>query len=131
MLAVKNRITRQDGFGPIIKGGSKAGNDVLVVSLLLGSDSDNDRPARAGIIVGKRHIPRASARNRVKRRLRHLLQPRLSSLPADSQVVVRALSNAADLSSEELAIILDRLLAIALRKASRSRAIPTGASSLQ
>ena len=131
MLAVKNRITRQDGFGPIIKGGSKAGNDVLVVSLLLGSDSDNDRPARAGIIVGKRHIPRASARNRVKRRLRHLLQPRLSSLPADSQVVIRALSNAADLSSEELAIILDRLLAIALRKASRSRAIPTGASSLQ
>lgn len=131
MLAVKNRITRQDGFGPIIKGGSKAGNDVLVVSLLLGSDSDNGRPARAGIIVGKRHIPRASARNRVKRRLRHLLQPRLSSLPADSQVVIRALSNAADLSSEELAIILDRLLAIALRKASRSRAIPTGASSPQ
>lgn len=131
MLAVKNRITRQDGFGPIIKGGSKAGNDVLVVSLLLGSDSDNDRPARAGIIVGKRHIPRASARNRVKRRLRHLLQPRLSSLPADSQVVIRALSNAADLSSEELAIILDRLLAIALRKASRSRAILTGASSPQ
>lgn len=131
MLAVKNRITRQDGFGPIIKGGSKAGNDVLVVSLLLESDSDNDRPARAGIIVGKRHIPRASARNRVKRRLRHLLQPRLSSLPADSQVVIRALSNAADLSSEELAIILDRLLAIALRKASRSRAILTGASSPQ
>jgi ribonuclease P protein component len=50
------------------------------------------RPARAGLVVSKA-VGDAVARNRVKRRLRHLVRPRLGELEAD--VVLRALPAAA------------------------------------
>ncbi len=79
---------------------------------------------KAGIIVGKRQIPRAVDRNRVKRRLRHLLADRLTqntigggttdgaatSLPPGSRIVVRALGPTKKMSSAQLADNLDRLL---------------------
>jgi ribonuclease P protein component len=49
-------------------------------------------PTRAGLIVAKT-VGNAVARNRVKRRLRHLLRPRLADFEAD--VVLRALPPAA------------------------------------
>jgi ribonuclease P protein component len=59
-------------------------------------------PARAGFIVGKAVGP-AVRRNRLRRRLQHLIAPRLDRLPAGTMVVVRATPGAAAQSGRELA----------------------------
>jgi ribonuclease P protein component len=66
-------------------------------------------PARAGFVVSKAVGP-AVVRNRVKRRLRHLVRDRLDRLPAGSLVVVRALPPAADADYADLARDLDTAL---------------------
>lgn len=120
MLREGNRIGRQEGFGRTLKEGGKSGNRILVVSVLpayrapqIGQNSRS----RAGVIVGKRQVPQATRRNRIKRRLRHLLMQRLDAFPGGTSVVVRALEGAVDMPSEELGVNLDRLLASAFKKA--------------
>jgi ribonuclease P protein component len=81
---------------------------------------DTDAAPRAGLVVS-RAVGGAVVRHRVSRRLRHLLVPRLASLPAGARVVVRALPPAADASSAELAGDLDSGLRGALRKFSGAR----------
>jgi len=54
-------------------------------------------------------------RNRVRRRLRHLVRSHLSSLPAGADLVVRALPPAAQLDSSELGAELARCLERVLR----------------
>jgi ribonuclease P protein component len=49
-------------------------------------------------------------RNRIRRRLRHLLAPRLAELPHGTDVVLRVLPAAATLSRAELATALGRAL---------------------
>jgi ribonuclease P protein component len=49
----------------------------------------------------------AVVRNKVKRRLRHLMRERVAQLPPGSLVVVRALPPAGDAANEELARDLD------------------------
>lgn len=61
---------------------------------------------RAGFVVG-RSVGNAVARNRTRRRLRHLVRDRLPSLPAGAALVVRALPGSGELSSSELAGHLD------------------------
>jgi ribonuclease P protein component len=63
-----------------------------------------------GLVVGRK-VGSAVQRNRVKRRLRHLVRPHLSALPAASTVVLRALPGAAERSPGGLAEDLDRSLA--------------------
>ncbi len=52
----------------------------------------------------------AVVRNKVKRRLRHLVRDRLDRLPAGSLVVVRALPGAGDADHDQLARDLDTAL---------------------
>ena len=52
-------------------------------------------------MVGKA-VGNAVARNRVKRRLRHLARDRVQVLPADALVVVRALPKAAEATYDAL-----------------------------
>jgi ribonuclease P protein component len=75
----------------------------------LGTDPGTGRPPRAGLVVGKA-VGNAVHRNRVKRRLRHLLRDRLPGLPDEAALVVRALPPAATASSTELGAALDRAL---------------------
>jgi ribonuclease P protein component len=49
-------------------------------------------------------------RNRIRRRLRHLMAARLDALPSGTAVVVRAHASADHCTSAELAVTLDRLL---------------------
>jgi ribonuclease P protein component len=51
--------------------------------------ADHDHPARVGFVVSKA-VGGAVVRNRVKRRLRHLMAPRVSDLQAGSLLVLRA-----------------------------------------
>ena len=74
---------------------------------------------RAGFVVSKA-VGGSVVRHAVVRRLRHVVQPRLASLPVGAHLVVRALPASATASSAELATDLDGALASALRKASRA-----------
>lgn len=65
-----------------------------------------------GVVVGKA-VGKAVRRNQVKRRLRHLARERLSLLPTDGLVVVRALPMAGtatyDALGRDLDVALSRL----------------------
>ncbi len=61
-------------------------------------------------------------RHAVARRLRHVVRPRLASLPAGSRLVVRALPDSATASSDQLAADLDAALERALRRGGRDAA---------
>jgi ribonuclease P protein component len=73
------------------------------------SRSGGSEPVRVGFVVA-RSVGSAVTRNRVKRRLRHLMSARLDTLPAASRVVVRALPAAAEASYRDLGTELDRCL---------------------
>jgi len=68
--------------------------------------------ARAGFVVSKA-VGNAVVRNRVRRRLRELVRPHLSGLPAGASLVVRALPPAASATSATLGADLDAALAAA------------------
>lgn len=72
-------------------------------------------PARAGLVVGK-GVGAAVTRNRVKRRLRHLLAERIATLPQGARLVVRANGPAADASYDQLGRELDSCLARVTRQ---------------
>ena len=82
----------------------------MVVHLLAPNvDKAISQPTRVGFVVAKAVGP-AVTRNRVKRRLRHLMRERVSSLPGGSLLVIRALPGSAGATSGDLAIELDRCL---------------------
>jgi ribonuclease P protein component len=73
---------------------------MLVVHLH--TDGMSTRVPRVGLVVSKA-VGNAVVRNRVKRRLRHQVAPLLTTLPAGTTVVLRALPPAADSTSAEVA----------------------------
>ncbi|MFC5136835.1 ribonuclease P protein component [Actinomycetospora rhizophila] len=112
MLPRPLRITRPQDFRLVLRRGRRAGRKRLVVHALAPSvvPPTPDRPARAGLVVGRAVGP-AVVRHRVSRRLRHLLRPRLEALPPGTDLVVRAQPAAADATSAELGDDLDAALA--------------------
>jgi ribonuclease P protein component len=113
VLAAAQRMRRSADFAATIRGGRRAGRGTVVVHLLV------DEPAlastaRAGFVVSKA-VGNAVVRNQVRRRLRHLVRPLLSDLPAGSSLVVRALPAAAEASSATLGTDLEAALAAAQR----------------
>jgi ribonuclease P protein component len=77
--------------------------------------ADGATAPRAGFVVSKA-VGGSVVRHRVARRLRHLVGARLSLLPSDALLVVRALPPAAMSTSAELGEDLDAGLRVALRK---------------
>lgn len=110
MLSVEHRLTSADDFRLAVRRGSRAGGAVLVVHLVPNVDKAISRPTRVGFVVAKSVGP-AVIRNRVKRRLRHLMRDRLATVPDGSLLVVRALPAAASAEYAELEGELDRCLA--------------------
>jgi ribonuclease P protein component len=107
MLDRTHRLTQPRQFEAAIRAGRRSGGSLLVVHL--GREPDGRGPARAGLVVGKA-VGNAVQRNRVKRRLRHLLRERLVPLPDGAALVVRALPSAAAASSLDLGSALDKAL---------------------
>jgi ribonuclease P protein component len=110
MLPAESRVRRREDFTATVRHGRRAGTHGLVVHV---SSDHGTGPARAGFIVG-RAVGNAVTRNRLRRRLRHLIAPRLADLPAGTLVVVRATAAAASATSHDLAPTLDALLTRAL-----------------
>ena len=95
----------------MVRRGSRAATSTVVVHLgPIDPAADPSRvmspppplPARAGFVVGRSVARSAVVRNRVMRRLRHIMASQLNELPDGTGVVVRALPRAADASWEEL-----------------------------
>jgi ribonuclease P protein component len=135
VLAAAQRLRRSTDFAAAIRGGRRAGRGAVVVHLALpptpgpGAPSSPEparttvaeqpsAPTRAGFVVSKAVGP-AVVRNRVRRRLRHLVRERLAALPSGSTLVVRALPTAAEASYARLGADLDA--AVAAARAPRSR----------
>ncbi|GIG89078.1 ribonuclease P protein component [Plantactinospora endophytica] len=143
MLAAAQRLRRSSDFAAAIRGGRRANRGSVVVHLhsagtpepasspatpSLTTTSEPARagagqppaPARAGFVVSKA-VGGAVVRNRVRRRLRHLVRDRLPALPPGTTLVVRALPGAADASYARLGTDLDAAITAALapRKSSR------------
>jgi len=79
-----------------------------VVHLDASADASGEPPCKVGFVVG-RDVGGAVTRNRVRRRLRHLVRAHLDELPA-GVLVVRALPAAADADAPELRSDLGRCL---------------------
>jgi ribonuclease P protein component len=122
---MKHRMRRRRDFTLAVREGRRSGRPALVVHLVRGSEPE---PARIGVTVSRR-VGSAVARNRVKRRLRHLMAPRLGRLPAGSLVVIRANPPAAATAWSELAAELDSCLGSALAGPSDGRRRRAGAGS--
>ncbi|WP_434742226.1 ribonuclease P protein component [Micromonospora sp. SH-82] len=132
MLAAAQRLRRSTDFAVAVRAGRRVGRGSLVVHLTLPTSTspkparesgteELSAPTRAGFVVSKAVGP-AVVRNRVRRRLRHLVRDRLGELPTGSNLVVRALPSAAEASYSRLGADLDAALEAArTARARRSR----------
>lgn len=126
MLPAAHRLRSSEDFRRCIRGGRRCGGRLLVVHLFRPAGADpglapvrgSGEAPKAGFVVS-RAVGNAVVRNRVKRRLRHLVRERIDSLPDDSLLVVRALGPAASASYPELRGALDRCLQRCLRDAQK------------
>ncbi|HET8660048.1 MAG TPA: ribonuclease P protein component [Micromonosporaceae bacterium] len=124
MLANAQRLRCRAEFQAAVRAGRRAGRGSLVVHLhtpavphtppvATASEPVRDEgqlpPARAGFVV-PRAVGGAVVRNRVRRRLRHLVRERVAELPAGAVLVVRVLPGAGDASYQELGLSLDAAL---------------------
>ena len=113
MLARANRLTSGRGFAATIRHGQRAGRPTMVVHLAPADrpdqGGDHAPEPRVGLVVGKA-VGDAVSRNRVKRRLRHLVRERLHTLPEGAVLVIRALPSAETASYAALGRDLDGAL---------------------
>ena len=111
VLAAAQRLRKSSDFTAAFRGGRRAGRGTLVVHLQI-EEPARAPEARAGFVVSKA-VGNAVVRNKVRRRLRHLVRPQLGALPAGATLVVRALPAAASASFDTLRADLDAALATA------------------
>lgn len=105
-------------FRQTIRSGKRSGRPTLVAHFVLGEASvlgEGSVPGgtghtSVGFVVSKAVGP-AVVRNRVKRRLRHLMRDRVELLPAGSRLVIRALPESARHPASSLCVDLDAVLA--------------------
>ncbi|MDR1386720.1 MAG: ribonuclease P protein component [Propionibacteriaceae bacterium] len=90
MLPVSARLRRAAQFTATVRGGRQTGRACLILYV----KPTDQASSRAGFVVSRRVGP-AVVRNRVKRRLRHLVAARLDQLPQTADIVIRALPKAA------------------------------------
>lgn len=114
-------MRRRDDFTLAVRRGRRAGRPTVVVHLLHPGDAaDAKTPPLVGFVVA-RNVGNAVVRNRVRRRLRHLMRPHLDRLAAGSLLVVRANPRAGAARPDEMAADLESALDRLLRPASKGR----------
>jgi putative membrane protein insertion efficiency factor/ribonuclease P protein component len=107
MLPSRYRLHSRAQISRTIRHGRRARRGALVVHVQVG-DGGTD-PARAAFAVSKA-VGDSVTRHRVVRRLRGLMPPLLDRLPGGSEVVVRAMPEAATASTTQLREDLERAL---------------------
>jgi ribonuclease P protein component len=124
MLPAANRLRHSGEFASAVRSGRRVGRGAVVVHLTLHQNDEQPGGSvlpgfrtstpKAGFVVSKA-VGNAVVRNKVKRRLRHLVGARLSAYPKGTTLVVRALPGAADKDFHGLGEDLDAALAAAAR----------------
>ncbi|MGI8333386.1 ribonuclease P protein component [Actinomadura scrupuli] len=119
-------MRRRDDFTLAVRRGRRAGRPRLVAHLLerAGPDQAGDLATGGDPLVGfivARTVGNAVVRNKVRRRLRHLLREHVDRLPPGSLLVVRANPKAATAHHDELAADLGSALDRLLRQGSKGR----------
>jgi ribonuclease P protein component len=109
VLAAAQRLRKSSDFTAAFRGGRRCGRGTLVVHLHIEEPAQAPE-ARAGFVVSKA-VGNAVVRNKVRRRLRHLVRPVLGALPDGTTLVVRAQPAAATASFETLRADLDAAVA--------------------
>lgn len=115
MLPRAHRLRRSAEFDLAVRRGRRAASKTLVVHMAstqieaLGPAAPIMATPRVGFVVGKA-VGNAVQRNRVKRRLRHVVHTRLGQAAGQS-IVIRANAAAASATYAQLANDLDRCLA--------------------
>jgi ribonuclease P protein component len=110
VLPAASRLRRPADFTATLRRARTARADgMIVLHAAVDPLSDPPTPPRVGFVV-PRAVGPAVTRNRVRRRLRHLLRDRLASLPPGTRLVVRVLPGAAAASSAALGAALDSAL---------------------
>lgn len=84
----RHRLRTGDEFRAVTRRGVRSARSHVVVHLAL--LPEGPEAPRVGFVVSKK-VGNAVVRNRVTRRMREIIRPRLTALPACSAVVVRAL----------------------------------------
>ncbi|MEE1618547.1 ribonuclease P protein component [Brachybacterium sp. J144] len=113
----RHRLRTGDEFRAVTRGGVRSARSHVVVHLSLLPQGTG--APRVGFVVSKK-VGNAVIRNRVTRRLREIVRPRLGELPADAAIVVRTLPGIAELPFAELEAEVDGALGAASRKLARS-----------
>ena len=114
MLPAASRLRRPADFTATLRRARTARADGMVVlHAAVDPVTDPPTPPRVGFVV-PRAVGTAVTRNRVRRRLRHLVRSRLDLLPPGTRLVVRVLPAAAPASSAALGSALDHGLAAVL-----------------
>jgi len=115
VLPASSRLSTAAEFQQAVRRGRRAAGSLVVVHLMTPnvdkatSGPDDSHGRRVGFVVS-RAVGGAVIRNRVRRRLRHLVRDRLDALPSGSLLVVRAQPAAAGADSRDLGDDLDRCL---------------------
>jgi ribonuclease P protein component len=113
MLPAGARMRRGADFAAAMRTGSRAGRPLVSGHLLV--QRDDSRPPLVGFVVSKK-VGSAVVRNRVRRRLRHLMRGYLGSLPGGSLLVLRAAPNAAGAPQADLAADVGLVVGVLLRR---------------
>ncbi|QIS23863.1 ribonuclease P protein component [Nocardia terpenica] len=111
MLPEPYRLHHRADFSRTVRRGRRIGRPDLVVYVLVSADAVRVGGPRFGLIVSKA-VGNAVVRHRVARRLRHICADLVGVLPAEADVVIRAMPGAAQADSADL----DRQMRGALRK---------------
>jgi ribonuclease P protein component len=119
MLPAAARVHAASEHREIARRGVRGRSGPVSLRVLAGQPGQQGQ-ARAAVVVPKA-VGGAVTRNLVKRRIRHLLAPKLATLPAGTTVVVRADGPGAVASSDELAVYLSRAFDGAASRGSQPR----------
>lgn len=121
MLPARSRMRRRRDFEAALRRGSRVGRRLLVVHL----STEPDGTPLVGFVVS-RAVGDAPTRNRVRRRLRHLMRDRTPRLPDGARLVVRANPAASGAGHAALGAELDAALDRVLVKAATRGRGPDG-----
>ena len=118
MLPAPHKLSGSVNFGRVVKKGKRAGRKTIVVHVF--THQPELTPVRTGgprfgLIVSKA-VGNAVVRHRTSRRLRHCLLTAMAAIPAECDIVVRALAAAGSAESAELEADLQSALASLAKK---------------
>ena len=117
MLPAAARMRSSAEFAAALRASARSGGPLVVVHARPATSAST--PARVGFVVSRR-VGDAVVRNRLTRRLRHILRDRLEQIPPGTALVVRALPPAASATSSALATAVDTALSRLLSSGARA-----------